>query len=115
MINYHIKNHVDTLISDINLVDYHTEAEIGTLLYTGYPSLSFIADNFYGKAYLGNQFSLKADISQLTEFVTTNYLNANYMNSVDISTGSYEKTDIDNMLLSYSTGSYVGCNFLHPN
>ena len=65
----------------------------------------------YDKAYLDNQFSLKADVSQLTKFVTTDYLTSKYTNSVETSTYYYKKTDIDNMLLSYSTGSYVGYNF----
>ena len=46
-VNYYIKNQVDSLISNINLVDYYTKAEIDTLLYTNYPSLSFIADNLF--------------------------------------------------------------------
>ena len=54
-----------------------TKAEICTLLYTSRPSLSFIADNFYDKAYLDNQFSSKAEVSQLTELVTTVFLNTN--------------------------------------
>ena len=111
LVNYYTKSQVEPLIYNINLVDYHTEAEIGTVLYTIYPSLTFLVDNFYDKAYLGNQFSLKADVSQLTEFVTTDYSNINYTNSVEISTYYYKKTDIDNMLLSYSTGSYVGYDF----
>ena len=44
-------------------------------------------------------------------FVTTDYLIAKYTNSVEISTDCYKKADIDNMLLSYRTGSYVDCNF----
>ena len=52
--------------------------------------------NLYGKTYFGNQ---------VTGFVTTGYLNANYTNSVEISTDSYHKTGIDNMFFSYSSGS----------
>ena len=92
------------------MVGYYTKTEIDTVLYTNYPSLTFLVDN-YDKAYLGNQFNLKADVSQLTEFATTDYLNTNYTNSVEISTSCYKKTDMDNMLLSYSTGSYVDYNF----
>ena len=89
----------------------YTETEIHTLLYTNYTSLSFTADNFYDKAYLDNQFSLKADASQLTQFVTTDYLTTTYIKSVDLSTDHYNKTETDNMLLSYSTGSYVDFHF----
>ena len=79
--------------------------------YTNYPSLPFIANIFYDKAYLDNQFNLKADVSQLTEFVTTGCLNTNYTPSVELSADYYKKTDIDNMLFSYSTGSYVDYYF----
>ena len=106
-----MENQVDSLMPHINLVDYCIRTEIATLWYTNCPSLSFTADNSYGKACLDNQFSLNAGVSQLTEFVTTDYLNSNYINSVEISTDYYKKTDIDNMLLSCSTGSYVDYNF----
>ena len=33
-----------------------------------------------------------------------------YTNSVDLAIDCYKKADIDNMLLSYSTGSYVDYN-----
>ena len=47
----------------------------------------------------------------MTEFVTTDYLNTKSNNSVEISTEYYKKADIDNMVSSYSTGSYVDYNF----
>ena len=65
----------------------------------------------YCKTYLDNEFSLKADLSQLPEFVTTDYLTTKYINSVEISTDYYKKTDNDIMSSSYSTGSYVDYNF----
>ena len=57
------------------------------------------------KIYLDNQFSVKADVSQLTELVTTGSLTTKYANSVDLSTDYSKKTETDNMLLSYNTGS----------
>ena len=66
---------------------------------------------FYDKPYLDNQFSLKADVSELTELVTTDYLTTKYSKSVDLSTYYGNKTETGNMLLSYSTGSYVDDNF----
>ena len=75
-----------------------------------YASITLLVDNSYDEAYLDNQFSLKADVSQLTEFVTTGYLTSKYTNSVEVS-GYYKKTDVDNVFLSYSTGSYVDGNF----
>ena len=110
-VNYYTKNQVDSLIHNINLVDYYTKTEIDTLVDTNYTRLSFIAGTFYDKPCVYNKFSLKADVSQSTEFVTTDYLNTNYTNSVEISTYYYKNTDIDNMVLSYSTGSCVDYNF----
>ena len=73
-------------------------------------SISLLGGSFYDKTYLDNQFSLKADVSELTSLVTTDYLELKCTNSVDLTIGYYKKTDIDNMLLSYSTGSYVDSN-----
>ena len=81
----------------------------GTLM-NNYATIIFLVGNFYDKTYLDNQFSLKADVSQLTGLVSTDCLDLKYTNSVDLTTDYYKKTDIDNMLLSYSTGSYVGYN-----
>ena len=49
-----------------------------------YASITPLVDIFYDEAHLDNQFSLKADVSQLTEFVTTDYLTTNYNNSVEV-------------------------------
>ena len=133
LVNNYTKNQVGALIYNINLVDYYTETKIGsqltdfttitylqgnymtslsiTTLMKNYASITPLVNNFYDKTHLDNQFSLKTDVSQLTEFVTTDYLTTKYTNSVEISTGYYKKTDIDNILLSYSTGSSVDYNF----
>ena len=63
------------------------------------------------KKHLDNQFSLKADVPQLTELVVIGYLTTKYTDSVDLSTDCYNKTETENMSLSYSTGSFVGYNF----
>ena len=76
-----------------------------------YAGITLFVDIFYDKAYLDNRFSLKADVSQITELVTTGCSTAKYTNSVELPTGYYKKTDIDSVLLYYSTGSYVGYNF----
>ena len=122
LVIYYTKNQVDALTSNINLVDYYTKAGIDTQL-TDYAAIShlqdnymttlsitetlmnnhatitFLVDNFYDKTYLDNQFSLKADVSQLTELVTTDYLTTKYTNSAKSSTDHYNKTETDNMLL----------------
>ena len=46
LLNYYTKNQVGSLISNINLVDYYIKNEVDTLLYTNYPSLTFLVDNF---------------------------------------------------------------------
>ena len=121
VVNYFIKNQVGALIYNINLVDYYTKTEIDTQLaeYTtiaylqaGYmtpmpkagtlmnncATIALLVDNFYDKAYLDNQFSLKADVSQLTGLVSTDYLDLKYTNSVDLFTNHYNKIEIGNLL-----------------
>ena len=75
-----------------------------------YASITLLDDNFHDKSYLDNQSSLKTDVSQLTGLVTPGCLELKYINSVDLTTGYYKKADIDNILLSYSTGPYVDYN-----
>ena len=87
-----------------------TTLSISEILMNNYASISDLDGNFYDKAYLDNQFSLKADVSELTGLVTTDCVDLKYTNSVDLTTGSYKKPDIENMSLSYSTGSYVEYN-----
>ena len=47
-----------------------------------YATITLLDDNFYDKAYVDNQFSLKADVSQLTGLVTSDSLELKYTNSV---------------------------------
>ena len=70
-------------------------------------SISLLGGNFYDKTNLNNKFSLKADLSELTLLVAIDHLELNCTNSDDLTIDYYKKTDIGNMLLSYSTGSYV--------
>ena len=125
---YDIDNELSTLILytytkteiDSQLTDYTTNAYLQGNYMTSTPitetlmnncgSMTFLVDNFYDKTYLDNQFSLKADVPQLTELVTTDYLTTKCINIVDLSTYYYKKTETDNMLLYYSTGSYVDYN-----
>ena len=103
ILNTYTKAEVDT-----QLTDYMTTLSITATLMNNYASLTLIGNNFYGKLYLDNQFSLKADASNTA---TTNYLTTNYTNTVDLTSVDYNKTETGNMLLSYSTGSYVDYNF----
>ena len=44
-----------------------------------YASITLLVDNLYDKTYSDTQFILKADVSQLTELVTTDYLITKYV------------------------------------
>ena len=110
MVNYYTKNQVDTLISNINLVDYYTKTEVDTLLYTNYPSLSFIADNFYSKTEIDSTLSDYTTSAQLhTDFyskVKTNLIFDTYTTTTQLYDDFYSKLYIDNMFLtSTQTGS----------
>uniref|UniRef100_UPI004049C80D tail fiber domain-containing protein n=1 Tax=Flavobacterium sp. TaxID=239 RepID=UPI004049C80D len=103
--NFYNKTEVDTLFSNIDCSNYYTKTEIDTQL-TDYATMTLI-DVFYDKPYLDNQFSLKADVSTT---ITTDYLTTNYTDTVALTSGCYNKTETDTILLSYSTGSYVDTN-----
>ena len=59
-----------------------TSIAIAETLMNNYATIALPGDNFYDKAYLDNQFSLKADVSQLTGLAPTDYLESRYTNSV---------------------------------
>ena len=50
-------------------------------------------------------------MSELISPVTTDYVKTKYTSSVDSSADCCNKAETGSMLLSYSTGSYVGCTF----
>ena len=89
ILNTYTKTEIDTSLSDYSTIsylqgNYMTTLSITETLMNNYASLTLIGDNSYDKLYLDNQFSLKADAST-----------------------TYNKTETDTMLLSYTTGSYV--------
>ena len=49
--------------------NYMTTLSITETILNNYASITLLDDNFYDNAYLDNQFSLKADVSQLTGLV----------------------------------------------
>ena len=135
--NYYSKIEVDdtdnellTLISNT-----YTKTEIVTLLYTNYPSLSFTEDNFYSKSEIdptlsdyttstqtddpyhnkteiGTTLNLYSPSAQkLNNFYSKLYIDSTFLSPAQTGTLCYNKTETDNMLLSYSTGSYVDYNF----
>ena len=88
--NFYDKTEVDTKLTDYMTTLSITETLINSL--NNYATIAFLGYNFYDKLYLDNQFSLKANASN-----------------------HYNKTETDNMLLSYSTGSYVDFNFYNKS
>ena len=115
ILNIYTKTEIDTQLTDYTSITYLPNNYMTSLLITqaltnNYASISLLGCNFYDKTYLGNHFSLKANVSELTGLVTTGYLELNYTNSVGLTAEYYKKTDIDNMLLSYSTGSHDDYN-----
>ena len=97
ILNTYTKTEIDTQLTDYTSItylqdNYMTTLSITEALMNNYASITLLVDNFYDKAYLYNQFSLKADESEPTEHVTTAYLTTKHTNSVDLSTDSYNKT-----------------------
>ena len=88
-----------------------TTLSLTEALMNNYASIALLGANFYGKTYSDNQFSLKADVPELTPLVTTDCLELKYTDSVDLALGYYNKAETCNMLLSYSACSYVGYAF----
>ena len=112
---YTKKTEADTQLTDYTTITYLQGNYMTTLSITGtlmnnYATIAFIVDNLYGKTYLDNQSSLNADVSELTSLVTADYLELEYTNNVDLTIDCYKKADIDNVIFSSSTGSYVDYN-----
>ena len=115
ILNTYTKTEIDSQLTYYTAITYLQGNYMPTLsrteaLMNNYASITLLDYNFCDATYLDNQFSLKADVSQLTGLVTSDYLEIRYTNSVDLTTYYYKKTAIDTMLLSYSTGSYVDYN-----
>ena len=78
-----------------------------------YASITLLSAISYGKAYLDNQFSLKADVSQLSDLVNFGYLHLKYSNSVQISENYYNKAETGNLFatnISTTGGASISGN-----
>ena len=114
--NYYTKSEVDDIDNELStlILDTYTKTEIDTqlagyaaishlqgnymttlsiteTLMNNYASITLLVDSLCDKTYSYNQVSLKADVSQLTEFVTTDYLTAKHTNSLELPTYYYKK------------------------
>ena len=96
ILNTYAKTEIDTQLTDYTSItylqdNYMTTLSISETLLKNYASISLLGASFYDKSYLDNQFSLKADVSELTGLVTTDCLELKYTNSVGLTIGSYKK------------------------
>ena len=84
ILNTYTNTEIDTQLTDYATISYLQSNYMTTLSITGrlmnnYASITLLVGNSYDKTYLDNQLSLKAYVSQLTEFVTTGYLTTKYI------------------------------------
>ena len=87
--NTYTKTEIDSQLTDYTTItylqsDYMTTLSITETLMNKYAAITFLFGNFYDKAYLDNQFSFKADVSQLKGSVSTDYLESKYTHSVGL-------------------------------
>ena len=117
--NYYTKTEIDTLFSNIDLSNYYTKSEVSdigneistlilntytktevdTLLYTNYPSLSFIGYNFYSKTETDSTLSDYITTTQLyDDFYSKGYVNQMLAQSTTLFELYYAKGDLDTSL-----------------
>ena len=69
ILNTYTKTEIDSQLTGYTTITYSQGNYMTTLSTTetstnNYATITFLVDNFYDKTYSGNQFSLKADVSQ---------------------------------------------------
>ena len=91
--NYYAKIEVDDIDNELStlVLNTYTKTEVGTLLYTSYPSLSFIVDNFYSETEID---------SSLSDCITSTQIDDSY----------YTKSEIDTTLNLYSPSAQILSN-----
>ena len=128
--DYYTKTEIDTSLGDYSTISYLQDNYMTSLLITqtlmnNYASITFIIDNFYSKteidttlsdyyskSEIDTTFSLYSPTSQiLSNFYSKLYIDNLFITSAQIGTLYYNKTETDNLLLSYVTGSYVDFTF----
>ena len=82
-----------------------TSLSITQTLMNNYASILFINDNFYDKTYLDTKSSLTTYLTSLSYLVDFVHLGDNYTNTHDLTTGYYDKTQTDNLLINYTTNT----------
>ena len=101
-----------------------TSPLITQTLMNNYAGISFVIDNFYSKTEIDTTLSdyyIKPEIdttlslyspkSQILNFYSKLYIDNTFITPSQTGSLYYNKTETDNMLLSYSTGSYVDDTF----
>ena len=129
--DYYTKNEFGTTLSDYSTISYSQGNYMTSLLITqtlmnNYASITFTIDNFYSKTEIdstlsdshytesgiGTTLSLYSPSAQiLSNFYSKLYTENTFISPTETGTLYYNKTETGNMLLSYSTGSYVDYTF----
>ena len=96
--NPYTKREIDSQLTDYTTFthlqgNYMTSISTKGTLINNYATITLLGDNIYDKTYLDNDSSLEADVSQLTGFVTSDYLELKYTNRVDLSTDYGDKIE----------------------
>ena len=86
-------------------IHIQTQISLSLSIYIYYASITFIIGNFQDKTYLDSQFSLKTDLTSLAFLVDFAYLGDNYINTDNLTTLHYNKTQTDNLLTCYTTNT----------
>ena len=88
--NYYSKIEVDDIDNELPTLisNTYTKTRIGTLLYTNYPSLTFIIENFSSKTEID---------STLSDYITSTQIDDSY----------YTKSEIDTTLNLYSPSTQI--------
>ena len=138
--DYYTKAEVDSSLGDYSTItylqdNYMTSLLIAQALMNNYASVTFTIDNFYSKteidstlsdyitsAQIGASCYTKSEIDTTLSLYSPSaqilnnsysklYIDNTFISSTETGTLYYNKTEADNMLLSYSTGSYVDYTF----
>ena len=83
VLNTSTRTEIDSQLTDYTTTtylqgNYMTSISITKTLMNNHTAITLLDDSFYDETYVDNQFSLKADVSELTGLVSTGYLELIY-------------------------------------
>ena len=89
------------------MLNTYTKTEVDNLLYTNYPSLSFIVDNFYSRTEIDsaeNDYTTSAQLhTGFYSKVKTHIIVDTYTTTTQLYNGLYSKVYVDKMLVQPTT------------